>query len=185
MRVNGLATATADGLTIVTTQVFGNCPKYIRPRRVVARRPDGERPGGAARRAPSSPPPSGRGCGAADTFFVGTADVDGSADASHRGGAAGFVHVVGDDRLRIPDYRGNSMYMTLGNLERQPAAGLLFVDWERGSTLQLTGEVRVDHDLERPRRSTPSSARARPDGDAGRRAAGPLAALVEYPVDDG
>lgn len=59
------------------------------------------------------------------------------------------MRVVGDDRLRIPDYRGNSMYMALGNLERQPAAGLLFVDWEWGSTLQLTGEVRVDHDLAR------------------------------------
>ena len=182
MRVNGLATATADGLTIVTTQVFGNCPKYIRPRRVVARRPDGERPGG---------PPAGTvltaaqraWVAAADTFPVGTADVDGSADASHRGGAAGFVHVVGDDRLRIPDYRGNSMYMTLGNLERQPAAGLLFVDWERGSTppAHRRGEGRP-----RPReapRSTPGSARARPDGDAGRRAAGPLAACT--PVDDG
>ena len=137
-------------LTIATTQVFANCPKYIRPRRVVAHRPDdpASAPVAPAARTGAALTAEQRAwVSGADTFFVGTADVDGAADASHRGGAPGFVHVVGDDRLRIPDYRGNSMYMTLGNVERQPAAGLLFVDWEGGSTLQLTGEVTVDHDL--------------------------------------
>ena len=162
MRVNGIATATAEGLTIATTQVFANCPKYIRPRRVVARRPDdpASAPVAPAARTGAALTAEQRAwVSGADTFFVGTADVDGAADASHRGGAPGFVHVVGDDRLRIPDYRGNSMYMTLGNVERQPAAGLLFVDWEGGSTLQLTGEVTVDHDLAAARALDPRARR--------------------------
>ena len=160
MRVNGVAAATAEGLTIVTMQVFANCPKYIRPRRVVARRPDDPASAGPAARSGATLTAAQRAwVSGADTFFVGTADVDGSADASHRGGAAGFVHVVGDDRLRIPDYRGNSMYMTLGNLERQPAVGLLFVDWEGGSTLQLTGEVTIDYDLAAARALDPRARR--------------------------
>jgi uncharacterized protein len=54
--------------------------------------------------------------------------------------------VLTDRRLSWPDYVGNSMYMTLGNLELNPAAGLLLVDWDRGNTLQLTGRAEVDWD---------------------------------------
>ena len=54
--------------------------------------------------------------------------------------------MLGPRRLLWPDYVGNSMYMTLGNLELNPAAGLLFLDWEHGHTLQLTGRARIDWD---------------------------------------
>jgi Pyridoxamine 5'-phosphate oxidase len=57
--------------------------------------------------------------------------------------------VLGPRKLMWPDYVGNSMYMTLGNLELTPAAGLLFLDWEHGHTLRLTGQARVDWDPDR------------------------------------
>ncbi len=80
----------------------------------------------------------------ADTFFVATAGPDGRTDASHRGGNPGFLRVLGPDRLRWPDYAGNNMFMTLGNLEFDPRAGLLVPDWETGGALLITGEARTD-----------------------------------------
>ncbi|MBZ0252214.1 MAG: pyridoxamine 5'-phosphate oxidase family protein, partial [Candidatus Methylomirabilis sp.] len=79
----------------------------------------------------------------ADTFFIATAHAEGGADASHRGGMPGFVRVESERDLWMPDYFGNFMFQTLGNLEVDPRAGLLFVDFETGATLQLTGEARV------------------------------------------
>jgi predicted pyridoxine 5'-phosphate oxidase superfamily flavin-nucleotide-binding protein len=80
---------------------------------------------------------------AADTFFVATADADGNADASHRGGNPGFLRVLSPTRLRWPDYRGNSMFMTLGNIEVNPRCGILIPDWSTGATLQLTGTAEL------------------------------------------
>ncbi len=60
-------------------------------------------------------------------------------DASHRGGAKGFVEILENGTLKIPDYKGNSMYNTLGNFLLNPRAGLLFIDFQAGITLQLSG----------------------------------------------
>ena len=71
------------------------------------------------------------------------------ADASHRGGRPGFAEVAyGGRQLTFPDYRGNRMFQTLGNLTINPRAGLLFVDWETGSTLQLTGRAQIVWDAQ-------------------------------------
>jgi ferredoxin-NADP reductase len=88
----------------------------------------------------------------ADTFFIATGHRgEGEApafgmDASHRGGAAGFVRVAGERSLLIPDYAGNNHFNTLGNLELDSRAGLLFVDFERGDLFQLTGQAVVEWD---------------------------------------
>lgn len=80
----------------------------------------------------------------ADTFFI-ASQADGyGADSSHRGGDPGFVTVAGPRRLVWPDYFGNSFYMTLGNLQLNENCGLLFLDWESGHTLQLTGKARIN-----------------------------------------
>lgn len=63
-------------------------------------------------------------------------------DVSHRGGRPGFVHVEGD-RLTIPDFAGNLHFNTLGNLIANPRAGLLFVDFETGDQLQLSGRTGI------------------------------------------
>jgi len=80
---------------------------------------------------------------AADTLFVASAHPERGVDASYRGGQPGFVHVLDSKRLRIPDYAGNSMFNTLGNFSANPAAGLLFPEFNHGLTLQLTGQAKL------------------------------------------
>ena len=81
----------------------------------------------------------------ADTLFV-ASYVDDSAtgrrsvDVSHRGGRTGFVHME-RNRLTIPDFSGNFHFNTLGNFMVNPRAGLLFIDFETGDLLQLTGQT--------------------------------------------
>ena len=67
-------------------------------------------------------------------------------DVSHRGGPAGFVGATtraGATVLTVPDYDGNYFFNTLGNLELNPRAGVLFVDFVRGTMLLLTVSARV------------------------------------------
>ncbi|MEV3936360.1 pyridoxamine 5'-phosphate oxidase family protein [Glycomyces sp. NPDC049804] len=142
IRVNGTVTRRDGGLAIRTEQVLGNCPKYLQVREVTAY---DETPPGAAVARKGLDAAQREWIESADTFFIGSRSPEHGADASHRGGEPGFV-TVEDNVIRWPDYLGNSFYMTLGNIEVNPAAGLLFVDWETGATLQLAGDCRVDWD---------------------------------------
>ncbi|WP_328817965.1 pyridoxamine 5'-phosphate oxidase family protein [Nonomuraea cypriaca] len=138
--MNGTAVQAGAALVVRTEQVYANCPKHIQTREPTS--------------APGIPTALGRGTslaerhsawiGAADTFFIATWADGHGADVSHRGGNPGFVRVTGPRSQVSPDYAGNGMFMTLGNLDLNPHAGLLFVDWERGETLQLTGRARVE-----------------------------------------
>ena len=83
-----------------------------------------------------------------DTFFIATAFKETGADASHRGGMPGFVQVLSPSLLAWPDYDGNKMFQTLGNLRVNSAAGLLFLDFESGETLQVTGTTEILWDEE-------------------------------------
>jgi hypothetical protein len=78
----------------------------------------------------------------ADTFFLGTTHPERGSDASHRGGPPGCVRVDGG-QLWWPDYPGNNMFNSLGNLAVDPEAALLFLDFDTGRTLQLTGAAEV------------------------------------------
>ena len=82
----------------------------------------------------------------AHTFFIGTQTKKGDIEASHRGGNPGFIEVQENGLLRVPDYIGNSMYSTLGNIYENPKAALLFVDYKKGETLQLTGNATLQFD---------------------------------------
>ena len=86
----------------------------------------------------------------ADTCFISSrslsssvskhvADTAHGIDISHRGGKAGFIRVLDDKTLSLPDYPGNRFFNTLGNLLEDPTAGLLLIDFETGHILQLTG----------------------------------------------
>ncbi|MER7505269.1 pyridoxamine 5'-phosphate oxidase family protein [Nonomuraea pusilla] len=142
MRANGTAVRAGDALVVRTEQVYANCPKYIQTREPTA---DPGTPGVLGRGAALTPRHLAW-IERADTFFVATRAAGLGADVSHRGGNPGFVRVTGARSLTFPDYQGNGMFMTLGNLELDPAAGLLFPDWETGETLHLTGRARVDWD---------------------------------------
>ncbi|WP_371127193.1 pyridoxamine 5'-phosphate oxidase family protein [Streptomyces sp. 2112.3] len=135
MRLNGTAAPTARGFVVAAEQVFANCPKHLQRRTLLAPVPA---QAGAVRRGRELTPDQQRFVRAADTFFIATAAADGT-DASHRGGNPGFVRVTSPNELCWQDYPGNAMFLTLGNLEGDPRAGLLFVDWSTGGTLQLTG----------------------------------------------
>ena len=140
VRMNGVAHPAAGGLRIELTQIYPNCPKYIQRR---APERETATPGvprlGAALTAEDMGFAS-----ATDTFFIATTDPDGNADASHRGGNPGFLRALSPTRLRWPDYAGNSMFNTFGNLELNPRAGLLLPDWATGTMLHLTGTAVVD-----------------------------------------
>lgn len=145
-RINGvIQRASAAGFAVEVEHSYGNCPKYIQERtyaRVVA--PAG---GKAARQDFTGLDDySSALIRAADTFFIASyVDHDAnhrSVDVSHRGGRAGFVRVEGN-RLTIPDYAGNLFFNTLGNLQANPIAGLLFVDFASGDVLQLSGRTEL------------------------------------------
>ena len=79
-------------------------------------------------------------------FFLATADAEGRPDCSHKGGAPGFVRVVAPDTLAFPDYDGNGMYKSLGNVIVNPAVGLLFIDFESPRRLRVNGLASVHAD---------------------------------------
>lgn len=157
-RVNGLVRSRrTDGFTVQVEQTFGNCPQYIQarhaslapidppePRAIVALDRFGEEETALI--------------AAADTFFIATAVEEAAAgraagvDVSHRGGRPGFVWIDDARTLTIPDYSGNNHFNSFGNLELNPRAGLLFVDFKTGDLLHLTGTARVIWDGEEIRR---------------------------------
>lgn len=144
-----------DGFALRVDQSFGNCPKYIQARAHRFVRPPDERADGAemVREEHLLSDRARRLIRQADTFFIATAapgvntgDRVRGADVSHRGGSPGFVDVVernGATVLRSPDFIGNFHFSTFGNIELDPRAGQLFVDFETGDLLLLTGEARV------------------------------------------
>jgi uncharacterized protein len=142
LRINGrVVRADRDAIEIRTEEVFGNCPKYIQAR---ALEPDAEQGRvGDARRSHALTEPQRLAIERADTLFIASVHADAGADASHRGGQPGFVRVLDERRLLIPDYAGNNMFQTLGNIAADPRVGLLFVDFDTGATLQLTGRARI------------------------------------------
>ncbi|MFD7085928.1 pyridoxamine 5'-phosphate oxidase family protein [Streptomyces sp. NPDC059918] len=141
MRLGGTLEVTARGFAVEAERVFANCPKYIQKRQPVELVAEGA---GVVRRGGALTPGQERAVRAADTFFVATTAGNG-VDASHRGGMPGFVEVLSPVELCWPDYAGNAMFLTLGNLAADPRAGLLFPDWESGAVLQLSGSARTEY----------------------------------------
>ncbi|MCZ6698066.1 MAG: MOSC domain-containing protein, partial [Planctomycetota bacterium] len=150
-RANGkIARVTEEGFEIRVVQSYGNCPKYIQARqhqftddivnignrRVVNR-------GTALTRDEAAL------IARSDTLFIASQfsedseDWSHGVDVSHRGGRPGFVIVAHESLLLFPDYAGNCMFNTLGNIEVDPRCGLLFIDFDTGDCLQLTGEAAV------------------------------------------
>ena len=76
-------------------------------------------------------------------FFVATADEQGHPDCSYKGGEPGFVRVVDDQTLEIPDYDGNGMYRTWGNVLANAHVGLLFIDFEKPRRIRVNGTAEV------------------------------------------
>jgi len=71
--------------------------------------------------------------------FVATSDSNGYPDCSYKGGLPGFVRVIDENTLALPDYDGNGMYRSWGNVLVNPHIGLLFIDFEKQSRLRVNG----------------------------------------------
>ncbi len=77
-------------------------------------------------------------------FFLATADGDGRPDCSFKGGPKGFVRVTGESQLVFPDYDGNGMFKSLGNIEVNGAVGLLFITMgDTPQRIRVNGQARV------------------------------------------
>ncbi len=83
---------------------------------------------------------------ARDMFFLATADEHGVPQCSYKGGAPGFVRVVGKHEIVFPVYDGNGMFLSMGNVTVNPSVGLLFIDFERGTRLRFNGVASIDED---------------------------------------
>ncbi len=148
-RVNGTVTAIdSDRFEVQVRQSFGNCPKYIQTRMFELIEQDSATPQ-SIHQFPMLGSEERATIAAADTFIIATAYQNTSAgiasgvDVSHRGGKPGFVRLDDDCTLTVPDFSGNCQFNTFGNLELNPSAGLLFVDFDRGNLLYLTGTAEV------------------------------------------
>ena len=81
---------------------------------------------------------------AASYFYLATVDADGFPDVSYKGGRPGFVHVIDENTVRFPNYDGNGMYRSLGNIVDTPKVGMLFIRQnERAARIRVHGMARV------------------------------------------
>lgn len=145
LRINGyVRSVSSDQILIDVRESYANCPKYIH-KRAIESVADASNAAYATLHGIGALPEVQRALiRSADTFFVVTSFPGGHADASHRGGLPGFVRVEGDGgTLEIPDYVGNSMYNTLGNIAKDPRAALVFLDFETGRLLHLGGSATI------------------------------------------
>jgi hypothetical protein len=157
-RLNGTVTsADAGSWTVTVVQSYGNCPQYIQSRDLyfVDSPIDAQIQHGLRSDRLSADDQTL--IAHADTFFIATANPrkeDGEsygADVSHRGGRPGFVRIDGDRTLTVPDFIGNFFFNTLGNLQVNPRAGLLFADFSSGDVLMLRTRANVIWDGEEVR----------------------------------
>ncbi|PCI39638.1 MAG: pyridoxamine 5'-phosphate oxidase [Elusimicrobia bacterium] len=149
LRINGEVSAyDQEKIQLSVIESYPNCPKYIQRRHVLGTFP--------AKSSPPTKPQNGTSLTAdqqrfitqADTFFIASLHPQRGIDASHRGGNPGFISILNEKKIRIPDYSGNSLFNTLGNLTSDPRAGLIFLDFDRGRTLQLVGHGEIQWDQE-------------------------------------
>ena len=136
-------------ITLTVDQAFGNCPQYIQARKILPREPQRIETSTFCALDQTTQALIER----SDTFFVashlpatqtsGNAKATEGTDISHRGGKPGFIRVDDARTLTIPDYRGNFHFNTLGNFIQNPVAGLLFIDFQQGDIVMLTGTVEL------------------------------------------
>ncbi|HYG31972.1 MAG TPA: pyridoxamine 5'-phosphate oxidase family protein [Methylophilaceae bacterium] len=152
-RINGRVERNDEqGIEIAVREAYPNCPKYIQRRHL--RKIDNEFSRGDVVSGSTISGTAVVLIRAADTMFVASHNAETGADASHRGGHPGFVQIVDVRTLRIPDYGGNSLFNTLGNIELDPHTGLCIPDFEGQQLLQLTGCARLLWDQDDPHNLT-------------------------------
>jgi uncharacterized protein len=97
------------------------------------------------------------------SLFLATANAEGQPYIQHRGGPAGFLHVLDDRTIAFADFRGNLQYITLGNLTENPRAHLFLLDYAHRRRLKIWGTARVVEDPELIAKLMPEGYPARPE----------------------
>ncbi len=147
LKVKGKARIRNGVIYVTLKRAYIQCPKYIQARE--ASTPT-ESPGKQdIQHSENLSNDLQKFIAASDTFFIASYHKESGVDVSHRGGDPGFVKVLNQNKIVFPDYVGNSMFNTLGNISVNPGASLLFIDFENGGTVQLTGEAKIIWDDDR------------------------------------
>lgn len=149
-RINGEAKSDIDGssthIQFDVKEYSPNCPKYINRRELIPS-PDKAAPINtlAERQERNYLNDSDRAfIESMDTLWIGSYAPGAGADANHRGGRPGFVRVTSSSTIEWPEYRGNGMFFTSGNLDAYDRSGVTFVDFDTGNVIQMTGRAKVD-----------------------------------------
>lgn len=148
LRINGKAEQLDGGIYVHIKQVYFNCPKYIQIRHLETDATEINTPD-EIQCTDTLTSKQQQWIAQTDTFFIASFHPESGVDASHRGGYPGFVQILNASKLVFPDYSGNNMFNTLGNIFVNPRAGLLFIDFAGGNTLQMTGKASLIWDTER------------------------------------
>jgi len=148
-RLSAVVSVSEDrSLMLDIKQSFGNCPQYIQTRSLSWLDKDSH-PQAEVKELNGLSAEHIQLISQSDTFFVASylaeknAAASEGADVSHRGGKPGFVRVDNETTLTIPDYLGNNYFNTFGNFVENEKAGLLFLDFENGHMLTLTGKAKI------------------------------------------
>ncbi|MGN5476535.1 pyridoxamine 5'-phosphate oxidase family protein [Cupriavidus basilensis] len=154
-RMNGTIAVRDDkGFTVTVEQSFGNCPRYIQVRGLDPAGP--AEPAAVAWRGNALDAAASALLRRADTLFIAShyrappGDGDGGegVDVSHRGGRPGFISIHDARTLIFPDFNGNNLFNTIGNLLANPRAGILVPDFSDGTVLHVSGDAEVIWDGE-------------------------------------
>ena len=151
VRVNGRGVIKDGAIFITTDEVYGNCRRYLQERIFVG---TGETPATerAAERAAPRYRRRSKSRFPAPTHSSSRPTIPSAAPTFRtRAAIPASCAILDARRIAFPDYNGNSMFNTLGNLTDNPHAGLLFIDFDTGATLQLTGRASIDWSPERVR----------------------------------
>ena len=147
LRVNGRVGTDSDGAILIhVDQAYANCPKYIQQREGFQELVG--TPGRLVQTSAGLQSSHYDWIRRVDTFFLATLSPGEGADASHRGGMPGFMKIEGRE-LIWPDYAGNAMFNSLGNIVLHPWAGIVIPNFHTGATLQLTGRAAIDWNPDR------------------------------------
>lgn len=144
-RAWGIASKEGDQLSFAIRMGYPSCPKHIQ-RELIEIPKNSKIASSEYQNGTSLGKPEKDWIRNAHTFFIATQTKKGDIESSHRGGDPGFIEIQENGLLRVPDYLGNSMFSTLGNIYENPKAALLFVDYKKGETLQLSGKAALQFD---------------------------------------
>ena len=149
-RINGLALVSDERdesrLHFQVKEYSPNCPKYINRREIIYDANNAQPINRNAKREERTKLTDADQAfiQLMDTLWIGSYAPGIGADCNHRGGKPGFIRVTSPSTIEWPEYRGNGMFFTSGNLESHDRAGVTLVDFDTGSMIQMTGRAVVD-----------------------------------------